>query len=205
MKSCWIFSNAPVKDGYKIKPPSNAYLIAADGGYSILKKMGFTPDLVLGDFDSINKEVADDCEIISVGTEKDDTDTMLAVKTALAKGYNDITIVGSIGGRLDHTLANIQTLAFILNNGGIGRLVGEYDTVELLNYGSYTFHRKNNAYFSIFAYSPSATVTTTGTKYNLNDYCLTNIFPLGVSNEIIAEQCTVQVKDGQLLVVFSNK
>lgn len=205
MKSCWIFSGAPVKDDYRIIPPNDAYLIAADSGYSILKRIGITPDLVLGDFDSLNEAVSENCEILSVSAEKDDTDTMLAVKTALSKGYDDITIVGSIGGRLDHTFANIQTLAFILDNGKTGRLVGEYDTVELLNCGKYTFQRQENMYFSIFAYSKSAIVTIKGTKYNLTDYCLTNTFPLGVSNEIIDDNCTVQVNDGQILVIFSNK
>ena len=205
MKSCWIFGGAPVNNNYKINLPSDAYLIAADNGYSILKRMGFTPDLILGDFDSLKEEIVEDCEIISANAEKDDTDTMLAVKTALAKGYSDITIVGSIGGRLDHTFANIQTLAFILNSGGKGKLIGEYDTVELLECGSYTFPRNINMYLSIFAYSQSAIVTTTGTKYNLNDYCLTNTFPLGVSNEITDDVCTIQVKEGQLLVIFSNK
>lgn len=205
MKSCWIFAGAPIKDISNIIPPNGSYVIAADSGYSVLKKMNIKPDLVLGDFDSLTDSKPDNYEVISADKEKDDTDTMLAVKAALSKGYKDINIAGSIGGRLDHTFANIQTLAFILSNGSCGRLVGEYDTVELFDCGEYTFERCDKEYFSIFSYTPSAVVTTMGTKYNLNDYCLTNIFPLGVSNEIIDDKCTLIVKEGQILVIFSNK
>ncbi|MDE5991799.1 MAG: thiamine diphosphokinase, partial [Oscillospiraceae bacterium] len=137
-RSCWIFGGAPVSSDYKIIPPSDAYLIAADSGFSLLKRMGVTPALVLGDFDSLTEDKPTDCEILTAAAEKDDTDTMLAIKTALARGYRDITIAGSIGGRLDHTFANIQSLAYILDNGGSGRLVGETDTAELLGAGEYS-------------------------------------------------------------------
>ncbi|MGN0675128.1 MAG: thiamine diphosphokinase [Oscillospiraceae bacterium] len=204
MNSCWIFGGAPVKGCCEL-PPDDAYIIAADSGYSLLKSMGIKPDLLLGDFDSLKEPKPDYCEILTVAAEKDDTDTMLAVKTALEKGYYNITITGSIGGRLDHTIANIQALSYIYDNGGKGRLIGESDIVELLGKGSYKFQRNDDMYFSIFSYSPSAIVTTTGTKYNLKEYTLTNIFPLGVSNEITSDECTLIIEKGQILVVFSKK
>lgn len=202
-KFCWIFCGAPNND-YKISPPNDAYIIAADSGYSVLKNLGIKPNLVLGDFDSYTSELPKNCEIIKAPSEKDDTDTMLAVKIALSRGYKDIVIAASIGGRLDHTFANIQTLAYILENGGYGYLLGENDSVHLLNAGEYTFKKINGMYFSIFSYSEKATVTTCGTKYNLSEYCLTNKFPLGVSNEIIDDKCYVNVKFGQILVIFSE-
>lgn len=202
-KNCWIFGGAPNND-YKISPPNDTYIIAADSGYSILKALGIKPNLVLGDFDSYTSELPKDCEIIKAVPEKDDTDTMLAVKIALSRGYKDIVIAASIGGRLDHTFANIQTLAYILENGGYGYLLGENDIVHLLNVGEYTFEKINGMYFSIFSYSEKATVTTCGTKYNLSEYCLTNKFPLGVSNEIISDKCCINVKNGQILVIFSK-
>lgn len=205
MNSCWIFCGAPVSNDFKVIPPENAYVIAADSGYSFLKKMGINPDLLLGDFDSLTDEKPTDCEIISVAAEKDDTDTMLAVKTAFEKGYNDITIVASIGGRLDHTFANIQTLAYILDNRGTGRLIGENDIVEMKGKGLYTFDYHEEMYFSVFSYTSSAIITTEGTKYNVTDYCLDNKFPIGVSNEIVDRKCSVKVSEGQILIIFSKK
>lgn len=204
-KSCWIFGGAPVSSDHKIIPPSDAYLIAADSGFSLLKRMGITPDLVLGDFDSLTEDMPTDCEILTAAAEKDDTDTMLAIKTALARGYRDITISGSIGGRLDHTFANIQSLAYILNNGADGRLVGETDTAELLGTGEYSFSKNDKMYFSVFSYSEEAVVTTRGTKYDLDSYRLTNNFPLGVSNEILSPECTLKIEKGTVLVIFSKK
>lgn len=191
----------------RVTPSAGTFIIAADRGYLAVKQMGLTPNLVLGDFDSLDPtaHVPQDCEIIRAAPEKDDTDTMLAVKTALDRGYTDITIVGAIGGRLDHTLANIQTLAYILRHGGFGRLVGENDCVELLNAGEYSYERKDGMYLSLFAYGERAVITTRGTKYDLTEHTLDNTFPLGVSNEIIGEKCRVSVHEGQLLVIFSKK
>lgn len=203
MRPCWIFAGAP-DDGFTTLPPDNAYIIAADSGYLAVKRSGLTPDLVLGDFDSLAGKP--DCgEIITAPAEKDDTDTMLAVKTALERGYTDISIVGSIGGRLDHTYANIQTLAYILKNEGSGRLIGVNDTVELLDVGEYIYERKDSMYLSLFSYGESAVLTTSGTRYNVEQYRLDNAFPLGVSNEITGDKCMISVHEGQILVVFSKK
>lgn len=204
MKSCWIFCGAPSKK-FNIYPPENSYVIAADNGYSFVKQLGIKPDLIIGDFDSLSENISDDCQIINAPAEKDDTDTMLAVKKALSMGFEDITLASSIGGRLDHTYANIQTLAYIIDKNAKCCMVGEKDIVYLLNPGEYTFNRKTNMYFSIFSYGKNAIVSTVGTKYDLTEYLLTNKFPLGVSNEIIAHKCNLLVKDGQILVIFSQK
>ncbi len=204
MKPCWIFCGAPSKE-FNIYPPQNSYVIAADGGYSLVKKLGIKPDLILGDFDSLSENIPDDCQVIKAPAEKDDTDTMLAVKKALSMGFDDITLASSIGGRLDHTYANIQTLAYIIDNNAKCCMVGEHDIVYLLNKGEYIFNKIINMYFSIFSYGKSAIVSTTGTKYNLTEYFLTDKFPLGVSNEIIEQNCNLSVKEGQILVIFSKK
>lgn len=204
-RSCWIFGGAPVNGDHKIIPPSDAYLIAADSGFSLLKRMGLMPDLVLGDFDSLTEDKPTGCEILTAAAEKDDTDTMLAVKTALSRGYSDITISGSIGGRLDHTFANIQSLAYIVDNGGSGRLVGESDTAEIFGVGEYRFRKNESMYFSVFSYSEEAVVTTKGTKYDLDSYRLTSSFPLGVSNEILSSECILKIEKGRVLIIFSKK
>lgn len=202
MRSCLIFAGAPISDLPSVQP-DGSYIIAADSGCLTANRIGLTPDVVLGDFDSLG-EKPDCAEVITVSAEKDDTDTMLAVKTALERGYNDITIVGGIGGRLDHTYANIQTLAYILKNGGFGRLVGENDTVELLGVGEFFYKRRNGEYLSLFSYGETAVLTTKGTRYNLTEHRLDSAFPLGVSNEIIEDKCSIFVREGQILVIFSK-
>lgn len=204
-KICWIFGGAPVSSSYNVDPPSSTYLIAADSGYSLMKRVGLKPNVLVGDFDSLIEDIPTDCEIINAPAEKDDTDTMLAVKIAMSRGYNDITIAGSLEGRLDHTIANIQTLAYIVDNGGRGKLIGEKDTAEILGAGEYGFSQNDNMYFSIFSFGEDTTVTTKGTKYDLNCYRLTNRFPLGVSNEIISSECTLKIEKGKVLVIFSKK
>lgn len=203
MKSCLIFGGAPI-GSLSLAPSGETFIIAADRGYLAAKQLGFTPDLAMGDFDSLDF-IPEDCKVIKAKPEKDDTDTMLAVKTALEMGHTDISIAGALGGRLDHTYASIQTLAYILKSGGFGRLIGESDTAELLNRGEYSYDRREDIYLSLFSYGESAVITTRGTKYDLTEYTLSNSFPLGVSNEIIADKCSVSVHEGQLLVIFSKK
>ncbi len=203
MKSCWIYCGAPTKS-FNIKPPVDTLIIAADSGYSVLKKLGIKPDILLGDFDSLTDIFPTNCEIIAAPVEKDDTDTMLAVKIALSRGYYDITIAASIGGRLDHTFANIQTLAYISSNEGKGKLLGENDIIYFCEKGEYIFSRQKDMYFSVFSYTDTSEISLFGTKYTLNNYNLTNKFPLGVSNEIIAEEGCLTVNKGQIIVVFSK-
>lgn len=205
MKECWIFGSGIIGcyDNYDI--PSGAYIIAADGGYSHLKRLGIKPDFILGDFDSLTEELPDNCEIYKADVRKDDTDMMLAVKKALSMGYNDITLCGALGGRLDHTIANIQTLEYIAAHGGRGRLFGEDNIVMLQTEGSAEYDKIDGMYFSIFALTETAVVTTRGTEYDLNEYTLTRDFPLGVSNEICGKSAVCNVKSGKLLVIFSKK
>lgn len=205
MKECWIFGSSFIEDYSKYDVPQDAFEIAADGGYSHIKRLGIKPDLILGDFDSLNEKLPDDCDTITVPSRKDDTDMMLAVKKALEKGYCSITICGALGGRLDHTIANIQTLEFIYEHGGNGRIFSESNIVMLQSNSSKTYPKIDGFYFSIFSLTDETVVTTTGTKYNLTDYSLTRDFPLGVSNEILSEQAEITVKSGKLLILYSKK
>ncbi len=205
MSSCWIFGGAPISGRLIDLPDKNSYVIAADSGYASAVRMGFAPDMTVGDFDSLTGEKPAVGQVIAVGAEKDDTDTMLAVKKAIEMGFMDISITGALGGRLDHTIANIQTLEYIRTNGGHGRLVGENDTVEVIGEGSHFYKRTDGMYLSLFSYSDFAVITVSGVKYPLEDHRLDNTFPLGVSNEITAPECAITVSEGKLLVVFSKK
>jgi thiamine pyrophosphokinase len=205
MRECIIFGSAEIKDYSSVKVDEDAYIIAADGGLCHTNVLGLRPDILIGDFDSLNAELPSDCKIITSPAEKDDTDMMLAVKTALQNGYRSITIYGGTGGRLDHTFANIQTLEYVLSHGAEGKIIGDKDIIYIQSAGQKEYKCIPNSYFSIFSLTESVTVTTTGTKYNLTDYNLTRSFPLGVSNIIINEYCKVEVKTGILLIIFSKE
>lgn len=205
MRPCWIFGGAPVNGDLLLRPSADAYIIAADSGYLTAVRSGYSPDLTVGDFDSLTEEKPSVGEIFTVGSEKDDTDTMLAVKKALEAGYKDIFIAGSMGGRLDHTIANIQTLAYIKNHGGKGRLIGESDYAELIGEGTYSYKRIDGMYLSLFSYGNFAEISVSGVKYCLDKHMLDNRFPLGVSNEITSPECSITVSAGEILVIFSKK
>ena len=104
-------------------PGETDLLIAADGGYRAVCDAGMRPDLIVGDFDSLGG-VPTDAPVIRCPVEKDDTDTMIAIKEGLARGYQRFQIYGGLGGRLDHTIANLHALAYLADHGARGRLVG---------------------------------------------------------------------------------
>ena len=205
MNRCIIFGSAEINNYNNIKIHKNDYIIAADGGLFHVSKIGAFADLLLGDFDSI-REITDNYkEKLTVPAEKDDTDMMLAVKTAISKGYKEIVMYGALGGRLDHTFANIQTLEYIYEQGCNGTIVGDSDVLFFQGQGIRHYNQIDGYYFSVFAISPETVITTSGTKYNLDKDTLNTSFPLGVSNEISEKSCSVEVISGKLLIIFSSK
>ena len=98
-KKCYIFAGSPEAKCSGVEFDSSRYVICADGGYILAKKMGIEPDVIIGDFDTYKSRLPENCEIIRHPEEKDDTDTMLAVKLALNRGFKHIVICGAIGGR----------------------------------------------------------------------------------------------------------
>lgn len=205
-KKCSIFAAYKIENYDRIVTDNLGYIICADGGFVHTEKLGISPQLVVGDFDSVNP-----CgkykDIIKVyPSEKDDSDLMLAVRAAIKEGCTYIDIYGATGGRLDHTIASLQTLLFAQNHGAEATLIGDSDEVCLLKNGSRTFEKRKGWYFSIFSVTEECIgVTLEGLKYPLNNYTVTNSFPIGLSNEIIAEKCKVFVEKGILFIVFSKK
>ena len=202
---CVIFAGGP-EEGLPCLPvPEGAYILCADSGLHLAERMGVTPDLVLGDFDSLGA-VPQHLPHLTVPVEKDDTDTVLAARTALEHGCRDVRIFGAFGGRLDHTLANLQTLDFLLAHGAEGMLIGGRDIVTLQAGGTVRRYEKREGWaFSVFAWGGRCTgVTLRGTQYPLEGHTLTGDFPLGVSNRITADFAEVSCGDGRLLIVQSK-
>ena len=184
-------------------PEPGDYVIAADGGFTCLAERGITPDIVVGDFDSLG-EAPNHPNVARSPAEKDDTDMMLAVKEGLAHGCDTFTIDGGLGGRLDHMLANIQALTYISKRGARGVLIGRDMRVTAVTDGSIYFRAGMSGVISVFCAGGRAEgVTLEGLKYPLDSAVLTNDHPLGVSNEFTGEPATITVRNGTLVVVWA--
>ena len=201
MKTCVIFC-AGGFDGLA-EPVEGAYVIAADGGLRHVRALGLVPDAILGDFDSLGY-VPDTAQVFPV--EKDDTDSMLAVRRGLELGCRRFLIYGALEGpRLDHTVANLQTLQFLADHGAEGYLIGN-STVTVVKNGAISFPAVSEGILSLFCLGPDAeNVTIRGLQYELENGTLSAGFPLGVSNHFIGKASEISVKNGSLLVIYDRK
>jgi len=201
MKTCVIFCAAGF-DGL-VENIENATVIAADGGLVHTKALGLTPQVVLGDFDSLGytPEGAN-----SFPVEKDDTDAMLAVRKGLGLGCDRFLLYGSLDGpRLDHTVANFQVLQFLADRGATGYLIGKDHIVTLVKNGQISFSAAAEGIVSVFCMGKDAKgVTIEGLQYTLDNGALSPGFPLGVSNHFIGKPAKIAVKDGSLLIIYDR-
>lgn len=182
--------------------PENSLLIAADGGLAHLERRGLAPQLIVGDFDSLGR-VPEGGNIIRHPVEKDDTDTMLAIRTGLARGYRDFILYGCLGGRLDHTYANLQALSYLTEHGASGFLLGAGMAATVIRDGRLDFGPGRQGTVSVFCPNGEARgVSLTGLYYPLRDAVLTGAFPLGVSNRFTGNAASVAVEEGSLLVMW---
>ncbi len=186
--------------------PEKAYLICADRGLLAAEKIGRTPDFIVGDFDSLGY-VPEDLNAEIHPVQKDDTDTMLAVKHACKMGFKEVWIYGALGGRLDHTIANLQALRYLAQRGVQGTLISENNRATMQKGASVRqYPRREGWYFSLFSFSERCSgVCVSGAEYPLDDAVLTQGFPLGVSNHILEQQAEVSLQAGCLLVIESRE
>lgn len=181
------------------------YVIAADGGYEYLRELGITPHMWIGDMDStkISTDGLDEniTEIIRLPREKDDTDTLAAIRIGIEKGYTEFVLHGMLGGRVDHTFANISCLQFLKKHGCKGILYGRDTMLLLLKDEKISFSDSLWGMVSAFALGDSAQgVTEQGLLYEIENATLTPDFPIGVSNELIGKESMISVEKGMLLV-----
>lgn len=194
----------PVEDG--------DYVIAVDGGFRYCQMLGILPDLILGDMDSASEEERavieeiereDPSRIHRLKPEKDDTDTLSAVREGLERGYRKFYFYGALGGRLDHSIANIQTLLFLKKQGAVGYILTDTQLVTVIRNEEITFHAGVEGRMSLFSLGEKAEkVTIKGMKYVLTEDTVTNDFPIGISNEFLkTEEALVRVENGELLIM----
>ena len=180
------------------------FILCADGGYDYAKAAGITPDMLIGDLDSITAPNDPAIETLIFPAEKDDTDTGICLQTALEKGYKDILIIGGLGGRLDHTMSNIQLITGKCHLADRITVKDKSNSCTVITNGSVTLPYIENQYVSIFSMSEeSAGVTTSGLKYPLDNATMVYSSTLGTSNEIVSDSATISVKKGRLLIITS--
>ena len=197
---CYIVCALP--QSHAFIPNPGDLVIAADGGFAQLG--GVQADLVVGDFDSLGYVPMGE-QVVRHPIEKDDTDTMLAARIGLERSYRAFVLLGGVGGRLDHTLANIQTLAFLRENGARAALLGETETITLLSDEPLRFRAGLSGIVSVFSFGAVAKgVYERGLAYALTDATLTDTNPLGVSNAFTGEAAEVSVREGRLVVLYAG-
>jgi len=203
MNSCIIFCAAAFDKLLQPVDPSDL-ILAADGGLRHLQRLELEPQGILGDFDSLGY-VPQNARVFPV--EKDDTDAMLAARQGLKQGYRQFLIYGGLDGpRLDHTVANFQTLQFLADQGAWGYLVGRDYLVTVLKNGSLSFPAEAEGIISLFCMGADAKgITLRGLQYMLENGTLSAGFPLGVSNHFTGRSCEITVTDGSLLVIWDRK
>lgn len=201
-KTCIIFG-AGTYVAPKIKP-AKQLVIAADGGYASVKKAGFEPDIIIGDFDSSAPPEDTEAFVVKLKRDKDDTDMLAAVKLGLRRGYKTFVIYGGTGGdRLDHTVANFGALAYLNAFGAQGYLVDRDAVATVITDDKFAVPKQARGTVSVFAYGGVASgVNLENLQYSLTNAELTPEYPIGVSNATGDKAGVVSVKSGSLLIFF---
>ncbi len=186
--------------GLDFQPKAEDFVIGVDAGYRLLRQNDMPVHLAIGDFDTLGCR-PDFPNTIVLNTEKDDTDMQAAVREGIGAGYRQFRIYCGTGGRLDHTLANLQLLAELSENGRQGILFDRDCAITAITDSILVFPEKCSGYVSVFSHSGQAEgVYLRGLKYELEDALLRNTYPLGISNEFTGKESSISVRRGTLLV-----
>ena len=206
MRRCVIIGGASIGDYGTVsaKLRQDDYMIYCDCGLRHMDGLGAEPDLIVGDFDSYSNPEFD-TETIVLPCEKDDTDTVFAVKEALRRGFEDFLLIGVVGERLDHTLGNVSILLMLDSEGKVGTIIDDYSEMEIVSDRCEMpcIIDDSYVYFSLINISGKARgVTIRGAKYPLENAEITCEYQYGVSNEVLPG-CTAEVSvgEGRLLLV----
>lgn len=217
IKRCIIITSyieTTIRTNVNIRPDD--YVICADGGFKHAVRENITPQVVIGDFDSYPHSEAEaiinslpeysHVEIMRTIPEKDDTDTMMCIKYGFSKGFKDYIIIGGLGGRLDHTMANIQALSYIIDNGGSAWIMDGHNKATMIKGpAEIELTGEPSSYFSIYSYTEKCTgIYEINAKYPLDDATLTQSNPMGTSNEFLDGNAAIKVENGKLLVIISD-
>lgn len=203
---CTIFGGADIRD-YSYVKIKEGFIIAADRGlvHCLNLKAEDKIGLLIGDFDSFEGKIPENIEALKYPVKKDDTDLMLAINEGVKRGYKAFELYGCAGGRAGHMKANTQILSYMCENGLTGVIFGDDYDERVLSKGVYSFENDEKIkYVSIFSETEKSEISVKGLKYS-GDFTLSNIFPLGVSNEFTSDKfCGITVKSGRISVFFEK-
>ena len=179
-------------------------IICADAGYRAAKACGITPDVTIGDFDSLGY-VPEEGEVLRLPVYKDDTDMVVCLREGRARGYREFLVAGCLGGRFDHTLSCLQCAADCALRGERVWLCDPWNRVTVLAPGQYSILALPGRKLSLLAYSQEVRgVTLKGAMWTLDDAVLTNSYPLGCSNEWVSDEAQLTFTEGLLVVTLSG-
>lgn len=203
MKRCVIIGGAPIQNYEAVREFLRAddYCIFCDSGLYHMEALNVSPSLIVGDFDS--HEVPDlSVETIRLPCEKDDTDTVYAVKEAVRRGFDDFLLIGMVGARFDHTMGNISILLYLDMLGLTGKIVDDYSEMEIVSRKP-AFIEDRYPYFSLLNISGTANgISVENAKYPLNGGEILCHYQFGVSNEVLpGKTAKVTVSQGKLLLI----
>ena len=207
MGRCVIVGGADINNYAFIREKlcADDYVIFCDSGLKHLENLQVQPGLIVGDFDS-HENPHLDVETIVLPCEKDDTDTVFAVKEAIKRGFDDFLLIGVVGARLDHTLGNVSILLYLDSLGKKGCIIDDYSEMEIVSNEPVSVC-DDYSFFSLLNISGCAKgITITGAKYPLVDGKISCEYQYGVSNEVSPGQvAVVSVKEGKLLLIKIRK
>ncbi len=198
---CLIILNGRCDDSSFIKELAlkNDYIICADGGYSYAMRCGIKPDLVVGDFDSCDAPQGDN--ILKYPIEKDVTDCELAIEQAIAKGYKRITLACALGGRLDHTLANLLLCFSYQSKADI--IVEDENCVIMSLFQKRLLGDYMGKTFSIIPVS-TCEITISGVYYPISCRKVSLGDTLTVSNIVTEKEAYAELNSGKALLIINK-
>ena len=203
MKRCVIIGGAGIGNYDAVRKHLKPYdfNIFCDSGLRHLNRLAIEPHLIVGDFDS-HPNPHSDAETIVLPCEKDDTDTVFAVKEAVRRGFDDFLLIGVVGARLDHTLGNVSILLMLDSLGKKAKIIDDYSEMEIVS-KSPAFIDNSFAYFSLLNISGTAKgITIENAKYPLDNASITCEYQYGISNEVLpGALAKVSVSEGRLLLI----
>lgn len=186
--------------------PKKDFVICADGGMSHLKRAEIVPDIWVGDFDSWQGEVkSKNSQIVRLNPEKDDTDTISCINKANELGFKKIALLCALGGRTDHTFANLSVLLYGMERGLYISIITPFEELKALKDGEYIIDNQKGKTFSVFAFGCDvAEISYEGTKYPLNHYSMKASYPIGISNIFTNDKAAIKVHRGKVLYIINK-
>ena len=209
MKRCVIICGVPDADVDFIRQTvdlDDDFVICADSGYTYAKKADIRPNLIVGDFDSYSGDLPEDIPRVTLKTHKDDTDSMHCAAVALERGYKEFVLLAAVGGRLDHTLANISVLQYLVNNGAKAAVLSETEEIFYLPGGRYTFGGVKSKTFSVFPFGCPEVIVTYNceVEYPVEKLRIRSFDTVGISNIFREDMAEVVIDSGSAVLIVEN-